>query len=367
MQKMTRKQDWAEYCDYVLRELAPVFKKHRLVLDAVQPHISGERFLMQAVTVTHGKKLILCGTYKGEKAIIKVSNDKGGIEEMEHERLCRNKINDIDFAGERFLTPRELAHFKSNDFLISIQEFIAQESTFLERPIQEQFAYALKAFKAQESAHVTTYKHSQSIRGVFQVRSADEYLTTFTNFIKKMESHTALSDTVQKNLRAAEALLQKNKNTIEQYCGFLTHTDFVPHNVRIRNRGMYLLDYSALIFGNKYEGWARFLNFMTLYNQPLEQALITYIQKNRTPEESLSLQMMRIYRLGEILWYYAKTLERSSGDLLLLNAARVHFWGDVLSYVLKNEMVPESLVVEYQKTRDGLRSEEEKERQKELH
>jgi hypothetical protein len=202
---------------------------------------------------------------------------------------------------------------------------------------------------------------------VFQVRSADEYLTTFTNFIKKMESHTALSDTVQKNLRAAEALLQKNKNTIEQYCGFLTHTDFVPHNVRIRNRGMYLLDYSALIFGNKYEGWARFLNFMTLYNQPLEQALITYIQKNRTPEESLSLQMMRIYRLGEILWYYAKTLERSSGDLLLLNAARVHFWGDVLSYVLKNEMVPESLVVEYQKTRDGLRSEEEKERQKELH
>jgi hypothetical protein len=67
------------------------------------------------------------------------------------------------------------------------------------------------------------------------------------------------------------------------------------------------------------------------------------------------------------MWYYVKTLEKSDGNLLTLNTTRVHFWNTVLSHVLKNESVPESIVETYKKTRDALRSADEKKRQEGLH
>ena len=161
--------------------------------------------------------------------------------------------------------------------------------------------------------------------------------------------------------------LREHEKTIEQYSGFLTHTDFVPHNIRIHDDTIYLLDHSSLTFGNKYEGWARFVNFMTLYNPMLENALVTYVKENRTPEESVSLRMMRIYRLGEIIWYYVQTLEKSTGDLHTLNTARITFWSTVLTHILKDERIPESIITEYKKTRDSLRSDDEKKRQQGLH
>jgi len=130
---------------------------------------------------------------------------------------------------------------------------------------------------------------------------------------------------------------------------------------------MYLLDWSSLEFGNKHESWARFLNFMTLYNPALETLLIEYVEHNRAPEERESLQLMRLYRLCELITYYANTLHKSEGDLLKLNQTRVQFWHDVLLVEITNQRVSPSLVTEYTNSRDQLRSQSEKERQVNLH
>ncbi|MDC1205446.1 hypothetical protein N8083_01200 [Candidatus Pacebacteria bacterium] len=130
---------------------------------------------------------------------------------------------------------------------------------------------------------------------------------------------------------------------------------------------MYLLDHSSLTFGNKYEGWARFLNFMELYNPPLCAALQKYVADNRTPEESVALRMMRIYRLGEILLYYTNTLQKCEGNLLKLNTARIDFWKTVLKHILHETPIPKETITIFQELRDSLRSEDEKERQRGLH
>ena len=58
---MTPQQSWDTYCASKIALLTPILKKHGYVLDFEQPHIKGERFLMQAVTTTSGKKIILVG------------------------------------------------------------------------------------------------------------------------------------------------------------------------------------------------------------------------------------------------------------------------------------------------------------------
>ena len=136
---------------------------------------------------------------------------------------------------------------------------------------------------------------------------------------------------------------------IEQYSGFLTHTDFVPHNIRVVGENIYLLDHSSIRFGNKYEGWARFCNFMALYNPPLEKALVKYVADNRTEEESISLRLMRIYRLGEIIWYYTSALDKSYGNLFALNKKRVELWSKMLENLLSENSLPESFIEDYKK------------------
>ncbi len=130
---------------------------------------------------------------------------------------------------------------------------------------------------------------------------------------------------------------------------------------------LYLLDFSSLRFGNKHESWARFLNFMALYNPALENLLITYVEQNRSSEERESLQLMRLFRLGELVAYYANTLEKSSGDLFTLNQARIAFWTDVLIAELHNTRVDATVRTAYTQRRDALRSNSEKVRQIGLH
>src|SRR5690606_17976906 len=156
---------------------------------------------------------------------------------------------------------------------------------------------------------------------------------------------------------ASHAKLTEQKERIEQYCGFLTHTDFVPHNFRIKDDILYLLDFSSLQFGNKHESWARFLNFMTLYNPELESLLIDYVDQNRASEERESLQLMRLFRLGEIITYYVKNVSQSDGSLKTLNQNRVQFWADVLAAEIENKRVSRDIVKNYQTNRDQLRSE----------
>ncbi len=361
------KTEWDTYCVQELALLTPILIARGYVLDDIQKHTQGERYLMQAITTTSGKKLILTGVDStGKKVVLKATRDDAGKKEIEHERLCRKFLQSIDFAGETFITPTETAYFNEHGFLVSVQEFIEQSCNFLERPVQEQFSITLRAFKGQESAHATTFNHRRTVKYIYGIRDGETYLQNFDQFIENI-NRLLPENEILETLIHAQALLNSHKIQIEQYCGFLTHTDFVPHNIRIHGEDIYLLDHSSLTFGNKYEGWARFINFMTLYNPPLQRALEKYVHDNRTPEESISLRMMRIYRLGEILWYYVRARSKSTGDLHILNERRIYFWKSVLDAVISEQEVPEEIIQKYRDARDSLRSEDERRRQQGLH
>jgi len=357
---------WESYRDRELQALTPLLAKHGITLEDEQPHIAGERYLMQAVTTTSGRKLILLGQMNGKRVVIKATTDSEGAKELLHERTCRELLVKIRFAYEVFHTPEEVLFTREEGFTLSVQRFIEQSSTFIGRPLKEQFALALSAFKAQEGAHATTYGHMRRIRGTFGSMSASDYLREFASFRDNVRIHQEVPELVVL-LEKAYAVLHEHSETIERYTGFLTHTDFVPHNFRVVGDDIYLLDYSSLRFGNKYEGWARFVNFMALYNPKLEQALTDYVRLNRTPEEEAALHLMRIYRLGEILWYYTRTLSQSTGDLQRLNRARIEFWSKLLTALLSGKRLTNDDIATYTNLRDRLRSEDEKRRQKDLH
>lgn len=337
-----------------LEILTPLLAELGYSLDAKQPHISGERTLMGPIG--GGRKLVLLATdAHGTRVVIKASNDPKAIEEMEHERVCRDFLEKIKFAYEVFSSPKELLHARRRGYTIVVTKFIEQDTNFLDRPIKEQFGLALRAFKAQEGAHATTYEHARAIQSTFGEMRAKDY-------IEKLSDYARVT-----GLPEALAFVEKHKETLEQYSGFLTHWDFTPHNIRVHGECVYLLDHSSLRFGNKYEGWARFINFMELYNPPLARALVQYVALNRTEQESLSLKLMRVYRLVELVRYYTGWLERTEGDLKALAQVRIKFWTHVLHAVLADKEVEPAEVEEYKSMRDSLRSEEEKERQKGLH
>lgn len=369
MQKIDKKQEWEQYCDSELDTLSPILKDLGFELEKRQPHIIGERFLMQAVTTESGRKLILLAQRKedGKRVVIKATSNPAGACEIDKEHERRRAMRKIDFAYNAFPTPQELNFIKRKNIVISIQEFIEQETAFTKRDTKEQFMLALDAFKTQESIHATTHKHKRQIEKIFDEKNAADYITAFKKFRRNIVSTLKENEGLNELLEQAANTLAQHKETVEQYCRFLTHTDFVPHNFRVLNGKIYFLDLSSVRFGNKYEGWARFVNFMALYNPKLEAALLKYVKNNRAQGEYLSLKLMRIYRLGEIIWFYTSLLDKTSGDLHELTKLRVQFWADVLDAVLRDKQVERSIVETYKQKRDNLRSDEEKERQVGLH
>jgi len=362
------KQEWELYRDRELAVALPILSRFHIELDKHQPHVGGERYLMQAVTTTSGPKLTLVGkrTTDGMKVVIKVTSNPAGAREIEHERECRKALAHLSFAYQRFFAPKELFVVKENSVVVAVQEYIVQTKTFLERPIEEQFSLSLEGLKIQEGAHATTYGHLQRVAKVFPLWHKAEYLDAATMLLRTIEDTIPGTKAVAWSRRALSAL-QEEGHYIEQYAGFLTHSDFVPHNIRVKDGALYLLDQSSIRFGNKYEGWARFVNFMTLYNPPLANALITYVKDNRTPEESATLRLMRLYRLIEIVAYYTGTLSRSEGNLHALNTARIDFWTELMRAVLEKQPLPDFVREEYITLRDQLRSPDENIRQIGLH
>jgi hypothetical protein len=302
-----------------------------------------------------------------KRVVIKITRDKNGKKEMIHERNCRANLPNITFAYRVFFSPQELLFTEKNGLLISVQEYIDQKCAFLERPLEEQFFIALKAFKAQEGAHATTYGHLRLIEKTFGKVDSSYYLKLYRGFQKNILQNDFIDERIRMLLQKGYEALKKQKEIIEQYCNFLTHTDFVLHNFRVSNGNIYLLDHSSIRFGNKYEGWARFLNFMTLYNRKLERALLFYLQNNRAEKEIVSLKLMRIFKLGEIIWYYTEKLDKTSDDLRKLTEKRIFFWSNVLEAILNDTLVSQEIVEKYKHERNTLRSPEEKERQKGLH
>jgi hypothetical protein len=360
---LTSYTTWEEYCQAELRLVRPLLAKLGFSLDETQIHLGGERSLIS------GYKLVLLGERTSDKkrVVIKASSHPEGQREMEDAHAARLLLDNIGFAYNVFLSPEELVWQRVDNCLISISAFVEQEETFLERPFEEQFFLAMKAFETQESAHATTYEHTQMIRQGFRIYTAETYLTALEQYEKETQHLLPHQKEIHTLFERARRALQDQRERIEQYCGFLTHTDFVPHNIRIVDRDIYLLDHYAIRFGNKYEGWARFLNFMLLHHRKLEVALTQYVNSNRAPEESEALRLMRIFRLSELVWYYAKRQSKSSGNLHALDQARVSFWSDALAALLDNIELPDQRIRSYERLRDQLRSEEEKRRQLKLH
>ena len=360
--KGQQKESWNAYCVEELKVISRLLYNHGFELDEKQIHIAGERHLFS------GKKFVLTGTEMdtGKKVIIKASNDPQGKKEILHQRLCKQTLNQIEYAKNIFNSPEEILYFEKEPYIISIVTHIEQDITFLERTTEQQFFLSLKAFELQEGVHATTSKHMKVMKKIFGTKNASDYLKTFDEY-KQIILISNEDTELTSLLSETSTLLTQAATTIELYGNFLVHTDFVPHNIRVKDNTIYFLDHSAIRFGNKHEGWARFLNFMTLYNRDLEKALLFYFKNNRSKEENESLRLMRIYRLVELIAHYSELLELTNDNLHTLTKGRVVFWTQVLKATLINTQVNESIVEEYKKTRDSLRSTEEKTRQKNLH
>ncbi len=354
-----QKQQWELYKKQELENAKPVLDELGFILDEKQPHIEGERYLMS------GYKLVLLGKQKKDqkKVIIKVSSRKPGKKEIEYEHQARQKLNKINFAYHSFFLPAEILFTRHKNFLISITIFINQPKPFLAYSFSRQFFLALQAFEAQEGVHAIAYSHLKDIKKIFKIITPADYLNSFADFKKNILFN---QPELANLLNSAQDFLKNNQQTIELYSNFLTHSDFVPHNIRIVDHQLYLLDHTSLYFGNKYESWARFINYMTLHNQNLAQALADYVLKNRGQKEYLSLRLMRVYKLGFLLQFYVQSFLKAEGNLRLLSQKRIEFWSQVLKNVLADTQTPTEIIKAYQRQRDSLRSQAEKTRQKNL-
>jgi hypothetical protein len=360
---MTKKEQWERYCSEHLTSLTPILLGLGYTLESEQPHLIGERYLLS------GPKLVLFGerTRDHLPVVIKVTDDTGAAQDLMHERACREALGSIDFAYQVFRSPRDILFGKHDRYTLSITEYIEQKKPFLERTLEEQFFLALKAFEAQEASHATTAKHLNTIRSTFEIYDAQRYIRTLAQYRTQVCTLEQIPLETTTVLDEAVRTLEEGQELLDRYAGFLTHWDFVPHNIRIRENEIYLLDHTAIRFGNKYEGWARFMNFMTLYHPQLEMALDRYVHENRRAEEHETLRLMRIYRLSELVWLYATKRASAVGDLQTLTDARIALWTSALNAQLTHTPLADEILTGYKKTRDTLRDPEEKKRQIGLH
>jgi|CXWL01.1.fsa_nt_gi hypothetical protein len=364
------KKAWDAYRERELRDAEPLLKKLGYTLDEKQVHTGGERYLMAGARDVGGggRKLVLTGRRISDQSrvIIKVSSEPAGIREIERERASRVLLHSLNFATSTFSSPEELLFQKQDGRILFITSYIEEELTFIEHELEEQFFLALHAFETQESVHATTSAHAQTIEETFGIVGAKEYLELFETFRTNAISSDPENERMREVFNRTFAFLHEHRTVIERYSGFLTHSDFSPQNIRIRNRTLFLLDYASMYFGNKYESWARFINFMTQHNPALERMLVEYVRKNRGEEEHLSLRLMRMYKLGFLLQFWTAALAKSEGDLHALVRLRVSFWTEALDAVLRDTPISEDLLHSYLKKQATLRSDEEKARQREI-
>ncbi len=354
--------EWSEYIDEEMPNLRSILSEIGFELDIKQIHIGGERYLMS------GKKLVLTGTRcaDGIPVIIKASSTPEGKSEIVNEHDAQQTLQNLAFANDEMYSPMILYYGKKSSFTILVTAFIEQEMVFNARPIKEQFFFALRALEMQEGFHATAYNHLKEINKIFPLWCSEDYVREFKKFkdtiVNSRQNDTALLNT----LESAVHFLDTHKVTIDRYSPYLAHTDLVPHNMRISNRKIFLLDYASFHFGNKYESWARFLNFMLIHSPQIERMLTIYVCKNRSADECLALRLMRIYKIGFLLSYYAKALEKTDGDLHILTKERISLWHEALKALLADTPLSEDIVLSYKQARGTLRSEEEKERQKDI-
>lgn len=354
------KNNWQEFVQQEIDYFTPILNDLGFTIDDDQPHTKGERGSFRA------KKIILLGSHKSnnKQVVIKCARYEEGINELLEEKQARENIKKIDFAYHEFLEPDE-TYFNSNkNYTIQITEFIREEVRFTERDPKQQFDIIYRSFVVQEGIHAVTRKHNKQILEYFKVYNFEDYRKQV--FICK-EKVTDFLGSGLDLLENTEREILQNKYRINQYCGFLTHTEFVPHNFRVRDNQVYLLDHSAIIIGNKHDGWARFLNWAVLHAPIIEKWFEEYFKINRSLEEQESLRLMRLVRLFELAAHHSKIYFASAKDKNLelkeLSQKRVYFWLEVMKAVFENREVDRQIVEDYKNDRDSLRTQSEKERQ----
>lgn len=356
------KEAWEAWRDNEIERAHSELTRLGYTLKNDQPHISGERFLMS------GRKLVLLAKRMNDnkEAIVKYSTDHEGRAEIQDERRRRDGLEHIHFAYHQMRFPDELLWEDHAGHSLLITEFIPQRTIFIELPLEEQFFLALSALESQEGVHVAVSNHEREIEALAGSMRADDYLREFDGWRERIRALLPDSTELNETLFYASTFLREHRTTIERYSGFLTHTDFVPHNLRVSDGRITILDHTSLIIGNKYESWARFINFMTLYNPKLEELLVRYVRENRGADEYLCLRAMRAYKIGFLLDYRVTSLMQADGNLRELTKERIVVWKEALEAVLEDKQLSEEALAHYKKSAIALRSPEETVRQQEI-
>jgi hypothetical protein len=362
---------WEDYRDKELGQIVPILSRLGFSLDDTQLHIAGERSLMMARKRDvggGGYKLVLTGKRDadGKKVVIKVSSTEGGKEEIGREREMCKDLHQIEFAYRTFDSPKEILFVHEGPLCIHITEYIVQDRSFFEHTLQEQFFLALQALEAQEGVHATTSRHKALVHHTFGISAPDAYLSSYETFAREAVASDPSNRALAEALARGTQFMYEHKTTLARFGGFLTHADFVPNNFRIAGGRLYLLDYASIHFGNKYEGWARFINFMNHHNVELEKTLVEYVKKNRSADEYLSLRLMRVYKIAFLLRFYAQNKHLTEGNLLELTKERVVLWTAALNAVLNDTDIPAETIQHYLARMSELRTEDEKARQREM-
>ncbi len=289
-----------------------------------------------------------------EKVIIKISNSYGGMEEIKSEKRAQDTLSNVTFSQEKILFPEEILYKESPQHTIRITKFIDQEKVFSAYSSEEKFFMIIKELETEEAFYANTYEHIGVVKNIFPVSHATDYIRSLKSFEVGPKKGDALK------------LLEKNVDLIETRSNYLTHTDFVPSNFRVSGGHLYMIDLSSMHFANRYEGLARFLNWCIIHDLKLEELITEYIKKNRGEEELLCLRLMRIYKAGFLINHYKNTLNKTQGDLHILNQKRLDLWQYFLECLLDNKSIDQSMVEKYRTERNDLRSTGEVERQKEF-
>ncbi len=335
-----------------LKEISQIIESIGYLLEDEQPHISGERFLMSKEKYV----LVAKRSTDGKKVIFKVGRSDEGKREINNEKMARDLLSSINFARKNVLLPKELYYGEMGGLVLWATEYIEQEKVFVAHTNEEQFFLILGAFEEQEAFHATTFEHLSTVRKIFPILQGQEYFKEFDGFKQTITSSTNIQGLTE-TMDRSSTLLRAHKSTIDKHSNYLTHTDFVPHNFRVRDRQIYMLDCSP-----EY----RTVHYMVIHNPELERLLSDYVRKNRGEEEYLNLRLMRIYKIGFLLDFYTKSIEKTEGDLKELTLERINFWHQILNFILDDQEIPSNYVTEYKNKRDNLRSEEEKKRQREF-
>jgi len=343
-----------------LTYLSTILKELGFSVLQKQPHISGERKIFGST-----KLVLICSDKDGNKVVAKCSRHKIGKKELRREKKIRDHIKKTPFTKDTLSMPKEIFFGTQKNYLIFITEYIEQEKIFVEYSTNKQFLMILRAFEEQESFHATTFEHSLFARLYTSVQKEGVYMKRLSKYLKNIKKYPYYKN-FEKEIEQMLDFFYLNKTLINPYCLFLIHEDFVPHNFRIKDNHIYILDYSALHYGNKYESWARLINYMVIHNPELEQTLIDYIQHNRGNRDYSTLRMMRVFKIFQLLDFYSRIYSNTLGDLHTLTEVRINFWINVGIGVINDRRITKEQLAKYIETRNHLRSEEEKVRQREF-